>query len=413
MANFIDLFSGCGGLSLGLASAGFHGVFAVEAHGDAFATYKQNLIENNQLAHDWPDWLNVGPHDVVNLANKYASELISLRGSVDLIAGGPPCQGFSMNGRRNPDDPRSKMVDAYLDIVELVKPKLVLIENVRGFTSMPHISGGTYDAAVRMRLDSLGYETWADIILASEFGVPQKRNRYICIAAPKGSLPGIDPILRLKTSRVKFLNSKGLSKKPVTVREAISDFTFDGSEPEQDPEWGNRGFKAVSRRDTEQLSEYQKLMRKNSEGQPADRRIPRHNAKTISRMKDILDTCPRGKNISPSDRKRLGIGKRSTNPLDGEAPASTITTLPDDFIHYSEPRTMSVREMARIQSFPDWFSFCGPYTTGGERRQTACPRYTQVGNAVPPLMAEAIGQILLGLLLDQKATEFPDVSMVA
>ena len=413
MAKFIDLFSGCGGLSLGLGQAGFEGIFAAEAHDDAFATYSRNLIENNKLTHDWPDWLEFGPHDVVKLAQKYASELKGLRGSVDLIAGGPPCQGFSMNGRRNPDDPRSRMVDAYLDIVELVRPKLVLIENVRGFTSMPHISGGTYSTAVKLRLERLGYETWADIIVASDFGVPQKRKRYICIAAPKGSLPGIDPIVRLRTSRPKFLKSKGFPNQPITVQQAISDFVFNGLEPEPDPEWGNRGFKAVSRRDHDQLSQFQKLMRNRCEGQPADRRIPRHSEKTVARMRGILKTCPKGKNISPSDRKRLGIGKRSTNPLDGEDPASTITTMPDDFIHYCEPRTLSVREMARIQSFPDWFSFCGPYTTGGDRRKTACPRYTQVGNAVPPLMAEAIGQTLIGLLIDQKVTQFSDVSMVA
>ena len=119
-------------------------------------------------------------------------------------------------------------------------------------------------------------------------------------------------------------------------------------------------------------------------------------------MRAILETCPRGTSLRPSDRERLGIGKRSTTPLDGTAPSPTVTTLPDDLVHYCDPRAMSVREHARLQSFPDWFSFRGPYTAGGPGRRVACPRYTQVGNAVPPLLAEAIGETLASLLIDQE-----------
>ena len=137
-AKFIDLFAGCGGLSLGLSKAGFECTLAVEAHPDAFATYRKNLIDEPINAHFWPSWLEVGPHDLLKLLDVHRQELQSLRGQVQLIAGGPPCQGFSMNGRRNPDDPRSRMVDAYLQMVEIIEPHLVMIENVRGFVSMPH-----------------------------------------------------------------------------------------------------------------------------------------------------------------------------------------------------------------------------------------------------------------------------------
>ena len=106
------------------------------------------------------------------------------------------------------------------------------------------------------------------------------------------------------------------------------------------------------------------------------------------------------------------MGKRCITPLDGQAPAPTVTTLPDDFFHYSDARTMSVREHARLQSFPDRFSFRGPYTSGGNRRRIACPRYTQVGNAVPPLLAEGIGETLLGLLADQKLPQSASVAEV-
>jgi len=409
-AAFIDLFAGCGGLSLGLMAAGFDCHLAVEAHEDAFGTYRRNLIDKAPRGHSWPDWLNVGPQDVLQLVANHSTELRSMRGSIDLIAGGPPCQGFSMNGRRNPDDPRSRMVEAYLDIVDLVRPPLVLIENVRGFVSMPHASGGTYPDAVKQRLGELGYEAWSDVVIASDYGVPQRRPRYICIAALKGSLPGIDPLSRLRASRRSFLASKGLgTMAAVSASEALSDLAIGETSASPDPEWGNRGYSAVARRDDTQLSAYQKLMRKGARSQPTDCRLPRHSPATIARMKTILETCIPGQNLTPKDRKRLGIGKRSTTPLAADGPAPTITTLPDDFIHYSDPRTMSVRELARLQSFPDWFSFTGPYTTGGDRRQSACPRYTQVGNAVPPLLAEALGLVIVGLLRDQVRSEFSQI----
>jgi len=410
MATYIDLFAGCGGLSLGLRKAGLECLFAVEHHQDAFDTYRHNLIEGDERPSHWPDWLAFGPHDVVELSKQNVDQLRSLRGKVDLIAGGPPCQGFSTNGRRNPDDPRSKMVEAYLDIVDLVRPPLVLIENVRGFVSMPHASGGTYADAVRHRLGELGYQCWSDVVLASDYGVPQRRPRYICIAAREGSLPGVDALSRLRTARRDFLSSRGLWPGPVSSRDAMSDFALNSDEPLPDPDWGAAGFKAVTRRDDVVLSTYQKLMRQDAHMQPSDRRIPRHSTATAARMRTILETCVPGRNLTPADRKRLGVGKRSTTPLDGNAPSPTVTTLPDDIIHYADARTMSVRELARLQSFPDWFTFKGPYTTGGARRQTACPKYTQVGNAVPPLLAEAIGEVLLGLLRDQKCAKLPEIA---
>jgi DNA (cytosine-5)-methyltransferase 1 len=125
-----------------------------------------------------------------------------------------------------------------------------------------------------------------------------------------------------------------------------------------------------------------------------------------ARFTDILATCKRGVHLSGDDRERLGIRKRCTLPLDPTKPSHTLTTLPDDIIHYSEPRILNVREYARLQSFPDWFEFKGKYTTGGVRRVRECPRYTQVGNAVPPLLAECIGSLLMQvkkrLLLPQK-----------
>jgi len=403
-ANYIDLFAGCGGLSLGLRAAGFTTLFAVEAHPDAFATYSANLLAPPNASHQWPDWLEQRAWSAQELLARHLTQVETLRGNVDLIAGGPPCQGFSMNGLRRPDDPRSKMVDVYLEYVNVVRPRFVLLENVVGFRSMAHRTGGTYSDYVNRKLEYMGYQTWSEVLRASDWGVPQRRPRFVLIAALNGSLPGINPMERMRISRKSFLATRGLGPAQTSARAAISDLEESETEYMLDTEWGHLGFKTLKRAAHPQ-SAFQELMRAGYSVSPGDLRLPRHSATSVDRMRDILSNCERGICLRPADRERLGIKKRSTTPLDPDAPAPTISTLPDDFVHYSRPRTMTVREHARLQSFPDWFRFTGPYTSGGPRRRDACPKFTQVGNAVPPLLAEALGEVLIGLLAVQSRNE--------
>ena len=128
-------------------------------------------------------------------------------------------------------------------------------------------------------------------------------------------------------------------------------------------------------------------------------RFPNHKKEIISKFDFILKNSRKNKDISKSIRKKYHIKKHTIIPLDKNAKSPTITTLPDDYIHYSEPRILTVREYARIQSFPDWYEFKGKYTTGGKRRTQEVPRYTQIGNAIPPLFSEQSG-IALKQLLD-------------
>lgn len=395
---FIDLFAGCGGLSLGLQAAGLEPCFAIEAHPDAFATYKANLLRGNEAARAWPNWLPQTAHDIIEVLGNYTDELRQLRGSVQVVAGGPPCQGFSTNGRRDPKDPRNRMVASYLSLVGLVAPQIVLLENVRGFTSMEHEEGGTFSDFVAARLRELGYDVWSELLFAADWGVPQRRPRFFLVAVKAGLLQGVNPFERLRVARKTFLATRGLANGPTPVGEAIGDLESCRAGVYPDPEFGELGYSAIRYLQPRKLSAFAKLMRRNASGQPTDLRLPRHSAEVSDRFARILETCPRGRSLSPTDRERLGIRKRCTTPMDRDLPSSTITTLPDDIIHYSEPRVLTVREHARLQSFPDWFSFKGPYTSGGKQRKTACPRYTQVGNAVPPLLAEALGEMLLGLL---------------
>ena len=403
-ATLIDLFAGCGGLSLGLSNAGFSPQFAVEAHRDAFETYRFNLMEGREPDDVWPVWLEKRAWQAEHLLAEHANPLLSLQGKIDLIAGGPPCQGFSMNGLRRPDDPRSRMVEVYLEYIKSIRPQLVLLENVVGFRSMKHCTGGTYSEYVERELKVIGYDTWSEIVRASDWGIPQRRPRFLLIAALKGSIPGVDPLQRLRVARKAFLTERGLSLDGTTTQDALSDLDEAEYIPRLDQDWGHLGFKALRRAKTPR-SAFQKLMRVGSSRGPTDMRLPRHSTATTERMRDILENCERGVCLRPDDRARLGIRKRSTTPLDPLGPAPTISTLPDDFVHYAQPRAMTVREHARLQSFPDWFSFKGPYTTGGSRRRDACPKYTQVGNAVPPLLAEALGETLLGLLAIQQRDE--------
>ena len=407
-ATLIDLFAGCGGLSLGLGNAGFTAKFAVEAHADAFSTYRSNLIANRDAETNWPEWLEMRAWQAQDILSQHATKLAELKGKIDLIAGGPPCQGFSMNGLRRPDDPRSKMVEVYLDYVTIIRPRLVLLENVVGFRSMKHRTGGTYSDHVQRELEDLGYDTWSDIIRAVDWGVPQRRPRFVLIAAIKGSIPGIDPLQRLRVARRAFLAERELGPNHTSTKDAISDLEEANYEPSLDFEWGHLGFKTL-KRSINPESPFQALMRANSPNNPTDLRLPRHSLTSVERMRDILQNCDRGVCLRPADRKRLGIKKRSTTPLDPNGPSPTISTLPDDFVHYARPRSMTVREHARLQSFPDWFSFKGPYTTGGSRRRDACPKFTQVGNAVPPLLAEALGEMLFGLITLQKNNEVSNI----
>lgn len=397
----IDLFAGCGGLSLGLAQAGFEHLFAIEAHKHAFATYHRNLINRRPYQERWPDWLAQSAHDILDVIAQYEVELKQLRGKVDLVAGGPPCQGFSMNGRRDPEDPRSQMIDAYFGFVQLTKPRIVLLENVQGFASMPHSAFGDYPSFAKSKLKDLGYDSFETIMPASDFGVPQRRPRYILIGVEAGSLPGVNPVDRLKVGRRRFLKKMGLGLAPTSSFEALADLETKYGEIVDDPEFGKSGFKSLKYKAPKEKSPYLRLMRDGWSGKPTDMRLAKHSERVVSRLQDILISCKRGQSISVEDRERFGISKRSVTPLDPTAPAPTITTLPDDLVHYAEPRTMTVREHARLQSFPDWFKFCGPYTTGGHRRKQDCPRYTQVGNAVPPLLARAIGEALVSVLRDQ------------
>jgi DNA (cytosine-5)-methyltransferase 1 len=427
MIRFVDLFSGCGGLSLGLSLSGGQGLFAIERDPMAFRTFKANLVDRERHGvrrFDWPDWLEQRAHPIDDLLAAHSEQLRTMRElKLELIAGGPPCQGFSFAGRRNADDPRNQLFKRYLAVVRLVKPTAVLLENVPGM-AVPHGTGklrvgasalareGSYFAALRDELGALGYDVEGRFLDASSFGVPQKRTRLIVVGALRERIrPGVEhPVKaffdRLEADRLGFVESLRL-KLPVSAEDAIGDLsilTKDGRPTElrecEDPE-SARGFLQLAYDGRRARSTYQVLMHAGVTSDEMDSmRLARHNDDVRYRFREIIETCRPGVRMSDSDRDSFKLKKHRIHPMAAAEPAPTITTLPDDILHFRDPRILTVREYARLQSFPDWFTFKGKYTTGGDRRKRECPRYTQAGNAVPPLLAMAIGRTLASWLAD-------------
>jgi DNA (cytosine-5)-methyltransferase 1 len=250
-----------------------------------------------------------------------------------------------------------------------------------------------YSDKLRKKL-SVEYDVFEELLDLSQFGVPQQRTRYFLLALQPG-FTELNPFELLRERLPSFLRSLGL-KAPVGSWTAISDLEVSrgGRQPSRD----TPGFEEI--RYMKPLTHFQKMMSAGKAG-PTDLRLARHSVDITNRFQDIIESShAEGRlntTISDDVRSRYGLLKKALRVLDPDRPAPTITSLPDDLLHYSEPRALTVRENARLQSFPDWFSFKGKYTTGGLLRRKEVPRFTQVANAVPPLVARALGEMLIEL----------------
>lgn len=422
---FIDLYAGCGGLSLGLLRAGWRGLFAVERESNAFATLAHNLIGEGPGPHyDWPAWLPKSSTSVQVMLKHYRKELEGLRGQVTLIAAGLPCQGFSFAGRRRESDSRNQQFRELLKFVDIVEPEGVLIENVPGIASSfdkarPPGSAHSrrrgrpresYACRIARGLGARRYLVREEDVVASDFGVPQSRRRHVILAARSEgattllaqSLSVVDGT-GLQLVRANVVRGRwGLPlDRPISVEEAIGDLV-QANGTRSDPEFPRFGFGLSSG----PRSDYQRLLADRRRLYPDSHRFANHTDGTLVNLRRLLAESVPGRKASRKLLDELGTSKHSITVLHAKEPSRTLTTIPDDFVHYSEPRILTVRECARLQSFPDSFEFRGKYTTGGRRRKKECPRYTQVGNAVPPLLAEASGIALLQLM--EAAPQRPD-----
>ncbi|MEW6036560.1 MAG: DNA cytosine methyltransferase [Candidatus Micrarchaeota archaeon] len=346
----VDIFAGAGGASDGLKQAGFVVKVANEINPHAALTYKANHPETILIEKD---------------VRKLAAEEIldAAGGKVHLLFAGLPCQGFSHAGQRKQKDRRNYLFKEVVRLARKVRPTFVLIENVRGILTMKK---GWFLRAITESLEGAGYKVSWRVINATDFGVPQRRERVF--------------ILGSKLRDVDINSFKQEQMRRVSVAEAIGDLSF------------LRSGESSSKYALPPRSVYQTTMRGLMKSL-SNHTTAMHSKRVAKRFSSLapgwsLRNLPNG-----GDTK-----KRYLYRLAESEPAPTVTTLPDDYVHYSLPRILTVREMARLQSFSDSYVFLGPRTTGGKQRVVSCPQYTQVGNAVPPFVAKGVGQWLLELL---------------
>ena len=337
----LDLFCGCGGLSLGFEMAGFQVKLAIDNWEDALVTFRYNH-QNSQTFNG--DLLDLSPADMkkrVNLSH------------IDVIIGGPPCQGFSVAGKRIIDDDRNKLYKSFVRFVEYFHPKAFVMENVPNILS---IGGGAVKEAILKDFENLGYTVSYKVLMASDYGVPQNRRRAIFVG------------LKDKT----FDFPKKTIEIPITTKEALSDLP-EGSIDDGEPY-------PVS-----PLSVYQRMMRQKEKGL-FNHQISIHTEET----RRIIAMVPDGGNYKDLPESMWSLRKVhiAWTRMNSQKPCFTIDTGHRHHFHYLFNRIPTVRESARIQSFPDDFIFLGSKTS----------QYKQVGNAVPPYMSFALAKQIVNYL---------------
>ena len=524
--NHIELFAGCGGLSLGLESEGFDLLLANELSPMASETFAFNHLQLN-LKDEWNHatdrvyWLKSefdrnditsrlkeNPLNLDNPDKTYYADLEDIHltperlsrsllvgsildlnrqleaspklrkllksgigsGDVDLVSGGPPCQSFSLAGLRQHSNARNSLPWAFAESVRIIKPKMALMENVSGILRPFNIDGKSYYAwyEVAKAFAKEDYVPFCIHVNAKYCGAAQNRPRYVMLAfrhdiAKKiQSSPNLPVELKeafeesisfykkakkndglefghlscheIEKSSIflnEFLNplTSNLNTNLVTVEDAIDDLRNDGPKSDYVDKINFKSFKDIhgqnvplsnneprdngplvkarfrlyqvmNKMKTEQRRELTNYLKTGDEKLLSDVTL-----KALTKTGDLI--LPNGKPFPKRDRalKVAGLNeirtkKQTQRALIANRPAPAALSIPDDACHYHEDelRTLTVREMARIQSFPDWFEFRSKVTTGGQMRKFQVPQYTQVGNAVPPLLGKALGKVCKGFL---------------
>lgn len=349
--NAIDLFAGCGGLSRGFMDAGFDIIVGVDNDQAALNTFAKNHNGAKALKADLSK-------------QETFDEIVKIAGdrTIDVIIAGPPCQGFSLTGPRNFDDERNKLYLAVIEMVKQYKPKAFIIENVPG---MATLYGGQIKNEILKRFREMGYNIDCKILCAADYGVPQIRKRLIFMG------------IRKDLGEPRFPEPQFTPDNYRTCRDAVSDL----------PSLVDCLGEEESRYSQEPITEYQKIMRGSCKV------LHNHLGTNHTQMvKDTIALVPEGGNYKdlPEGWGESRKFHMAWTRLNGNAPARTVDTGHRNLFHYEYNRVPTVRESARMQSFPDDFIFTG----------TKTQQCRQVGNAVPPLLGKALGEVINKIILE-------------
>lgn len=356
--SLIDLFCGCGGFSQGFRQAGFAVRMGIDSWNDATTTYRHNFAGAVALN-----------EDITNVSGERISELLGLSATdIDVIVGGPPCQGFSISGKRNEYDPRNVLYKSFVRIVNSLKPKIFVMENVPGLV---RLFEGKVIRSVLSDFAELGYNVTYSVLSSDNYGVPQQRKRVFLV--------GINHAKIKRTAEFMFPahthgNEAGII--PLTCKDAISDLDF---VPDDHVLGEDIEYKLPPH------NGYQNKMR-NGSSRVLNHTVTLHTQKT----KEIIAMVPDGCNYKTLPQELWSTRKVNIawTRMDSKRPCFTIDTGHNHHFHYRANRVPTVRESARIQSFPDTFRFIGIKTS----------QLKQVGNAVPPLLAQALATEIKGIL---------------
>lgn len=438
MAYAIDLFCGAGGCSEGLIQSGFHILFSSDISDMVEVTYKNRheqlgLIQGKNTWFERKDIRELTGEQIIQSISELEIFQNKQIPEIDLIIGGPSCQGFSRAGRRDKSDPRNMLFGEYIRVVSEIKPKYIVLENVEGFLDMQFIGyrgitgikykdGSVTPDILKSELDKIGYKTLEPKVLnAADFGVPQRRNRVIFVGYQKGLEPPRYPeptvtpdnYVTLQEAIGDLIVSEEIRN---NVNKRLTKYQIESAKGRTPRLFGKpiatkQKFNSELSNQTDVVGERFSLFEEGETGNTLKKRVLNEGI-DITGKKALIELCARKFNLTNDTIIDLFKNKKATidqvevlltkknirQRWSANQPSSTVLTIADDYISPWESRSFSVREMARCQSFDDSFEFLGKRTTGGLRRRVEVPQYTQVGNAVPPLMAKAICDEIIKLL---------------
>lgn len=371
--NLIDLFAGCGGLSLGFEMAGYNIPVAIEKDEWASETYKKNHLSTKVITEDITQ--------ILDLSTVLPDKKMKIHG----IIGGPPCQGFSLSGNRDKNDPRNSLFMEFVRFVRHFEPEFFVMENVMGILSMQTKSGESVKDLIEAEFSSSGYNVDTFILNAADYGVPQSRIRVFFIGLKKNKKYDKGKLTPTVTHT---------GDQQITIEQAIMDLpqllAGQGVEVQDYQAQPQNPYQTWARSESKHIYNHITM---------------RHTARLVERFaqikwgESVADVAKEYRQRQRGDAGKISGKTYSQNnmrPFPNKPSPTIPASFQSNFVHPYLNRNYTAREGARLQSFPDTYIFCGKRTTMSWEKNLS--QYQQIGNAVPPLLANAIAKTIADYL---------------